>query len=85
MSFICWFRVIRVLFCVSWIFIAEEVDRVTYKGSGDTTTFDVQTLFEAFLNMSLRCACFIDALFPWNKQNFHSWDYAPQVPDYHNS
>jgi hypothetical protein len=28
LSFICWLRVIMVLFCVFWAFIAEEVDGV---------------------------------------------------------
>ena len=44
------------------VFIAKEVDGVGDKGSGDTTTGVVQTL-EAFLNMSLRFACFIDEVF----------------------
>jgi len=33
---ICWFRVIRALFSVSGVFIAEEVDGVRGKGSGNT-------------------------------------------------
>ena len=37
----------------SGVFIAEEVDGVGDKGSGGTTTVDVWTLLEAFLNMSL--------------------------------
>jgi hypothetical protein len=49
---------------LSGVFTAEEVDGVGDKGLGDTTTVDVQTHLEAFLNMSLRSACFIDeALF----------------------
>jgi hypothetical protein len=43
--------------------IAEAVDGVRDKGSGDSTTVDVQTLKEAFLNISLRSACFIDEAF----------------------
>ena len=40
----------------SGVFIAEEVDGVGDKGSGDTTVVDVQTVLEAFLNMSLKSA-----------------------------
>jgi hypothetical protein len=32
----------------SGVFTADEVDRARDKGSGDTTTVDVQTLLEAF-------------------------------------
>jgi hypothetical protein len=46
------------------VFIAEEVDGVQDKGSGETTTAEVQTLLEPSLNLSLRSACFTDkALF----------------------
>jgi hypothetical protein len=45
------------------VYIAEEVDGVRDKVSGNTTTVDVQTLLEAFLNMSLRSAFFIDEAF----------------------
>jgi hypothetical protein len=58
-------RVIRVLCCVLDIFIAEVVYGVGDSKSGDTTTVDVQTLLEAFLNMSLRHAYFIDEAFFW--------------------
>ena len=34
--------------------IAEEVGGAGEKGSGDTTTVDIQILLEAFLSMSLR-------------------------------
>jgi hypothetical protein len=37
----------------SGVFIAEEVQGVGYKASGDTTTVSVQTLLEAFLKMFL--------------------------------
>jgi hypothetical protein len=37
-----------------------EVDGVGNKGSGGTTAADLQTLLQAFLNMSLRAACFTD-------------------------
>jgi hypothetical protein len=44
------------------------VDGVGDKGSGNTTTVDVQTLLESFLNMSLlRSACFIDEAFSCKK------------------
>jgi len=45
----------------SRVYIAEEADGVGDKGSGDTTTVDVQTL-EDLLKMSLRSACFIDSM-----------------------
>jgi hypothetical protein len=37
------------------------------RGSGDVTTVDVQSLLEAFLNMSVRCGCFIDKALFWQK------------------
>jgi hypothetical protein len=43
----------------SGVFIAEEVDGVGDKGTGDTTVVDLQSVLEAFLNMSLKSACFI--------------------------
>ena len=46
------------------VFIAGEVG-VGHKGSGDTTTVDVQTFLKAFFDMFLRSACFIDAAFFW--------------------
>jgi hypothetical protein len=48
-------------------FIAEEVDGVREKVSGDTTTADVQTHLEAFLNLSVRSTCFTDEAFYWQK------------------
>jgi hypothetical protein len=47
----------------SGVFIAQKVDGVGGNGSEDTTMFDVQTLLEAFLNMSPRSACFTDEAF----------------------
>ena len=58
---------IRVLLCVSRVFRVEEVDGVGESGSGDTTTVDVQKHLGAFLNMSLRSACFLDEVFFWWK------------------
>jgi hypothetical protein len=64
----------------------EEVDGAGGKWSGDTTTVDVQTPLEVFLNMSLRSAGFTDGACllasppPVKNQNFWSWDY--QVLDY---
>jgi hypothetical protein len=43
------------------VFRVEEVDGVGDQWSGDTATVDIQTLLEAFLNMSLRFAYWIDA------------------------
>ena len=80
-SFICWFGVIRVLFCVLWSLHSwrsqwsgtryQEIPQQLYKH-----------LWGAFLNMSLRYACFIDGTFCGNKQNFWPWDYSPTMPDY---
>jgi len=66
----------------SRVYIAEEADGVGDKGSGDTTTVDVQTL-EDLLKMSLRSACFIDSIPPppSKRQNIQFWDYSPQVPE----
>jgi hypothetical protein len=52
------------------------------KGSGDTSTIDVQTLLEALLKTSMRSACFTDEAFSGKKQNNWSWDYCLQVTDY---
>ena len=52
-----------VLFVFSGVFIAEEVDEVGDMGSGETTAVDLQTILGAFLNMSLKSACFIDDAF----------------------
>jgi hypothetical protein len=79
-SIIFWLRVIRVLF--AGVFIAAVVDAVGYRASGDTVMVHVQTHYEAFVNMSIRSACFIDAAFFCEKQSFLSWVYSPQVSDY---
>jgi hypothetical protein len=49
----------------SGVFIAEEVDGVGDKMSGDITMIHVQTLLKAFLNMLLRSAGSIDDAFFW--------------------
>jgi len=55
-SFLCRFSVITGSSSViSGVFTAEEVDGVGDKGSGYTTMFDVQTLLETFLKMTLIC------------------------------
>jgi hypothetical protein len=46
----------------SGVIIAEEVDGVRDKGSGNTTIVGVQTLSDAILNLS---ACFTDEAFFW--------------------
>jgi hypothetical protein len=46
--------------CFSGVPKAEEVDGVGNKGSEDTTMVGVQALLKAFLNISLRSACFSD-------------------------
>lgn len=45
------------------VLIAEEVDRVGDKRSGDTTIVDLQIFMKAFLNMSIVSACFFDEAF----------------------
>jgi hypothetical protein len=44
-------------------FIAEEVDGIGVKKSGNTITVDIKTNLEGFLNMSLRFACLTDKAF----------------------
>jgi hypothetical protein len=56
----------------SGVFIADKVYRVRDKGPGDTTMVDGKKFLEAFLNMSLRSACFTDPLCFGKKQNFQS-------------
>jgi hypothetical protein len=51
----------------SGFFIGEESDGLVDKGSECVTVVDIQTLLEAFLNMPLRSACFIDEGFLWKK------------------
>ena len=65
----------------SGVFIAEKVDGVGEKRSGDIKTVYVQTLLEAFLNMCMRSVLLM-MLFTGIKQNFQSCDYSPQVLDY---
>jgi hypothetical protein len=48
MSFGCWFRVSGALcFCFLRVFIAEEVDGIADKGSGNNTLVDVRILMKA--------------------------------------
>jgi hypothetical protein len=49
------------------LFIAEKIDAVGDKTSGDTTTDDVQTLLEPFSNLPPKSACFITEAFFWYK------------------
>ena len=46
----------------------------------DSTMTNVQTLLKAFLDMSLRSACFIDENFSCKK---NSWDHSFHVTNYH--
>jgi hypothetical protein len=47
------------------------MDGVGDKGSGQTIIVDIQTLFGAIMNMSLRSACFADEVsFLGKKQNY---------------
>jgi len=55
----------------SGVSIAKEIDGVGDKGSGQSRIVDVQTLFGAIMNMSLRSACFTDEVsFLGKKQNY---------------
>jgi hypothetical protein len=64
-SFLCWFRGIRVLFCVSGVLIAAEFDGVGDKWSVDTTAVDVQVqaLSGGLFQHVLRSASFYDGTF----------------------
>ena len=79
---ICRFRVIRVLFCVSGIFIPEEVDGPRDKWSGDTTTVNVDTFGGHSEHFPEICMFNWWAFLSGGKQNFRSWGYYPQVSDY---
>lgn len=63
------------------VFLAEEVDRLEDKGSGDITIFDFQKLLEAFLSVSLRSACSVHGKF-LVEHTFKFWDHFPQALDY---
>jgi hypothetical protein len=80
-SFISWFRVIRVHFCVSWSLHTCLNFGVGDKGSEYTIKVNIQALLKAFLNMPLRSACFTHTAFSGKKWNFLSWDCS-QVLDY---
>ena len=56
----------------SELFMADEVNRVRDNGSEDTTMVDGQNFLKAFLNMSLRSACFTDTFSSGKKQSFQS-------------
>jgi hypothetical protein len=64
----------------SAVFIAQEVDGVEDKGSGDTTKVDVQTHLEALSNMSL-ISVSLQKLFSGKKQDSQSCDSSPLAPD----
>lgn len=51
----------------SGVLIADKVDGVGDHGWGGTTIVHVQTLLEAFLNISLRSVHFIKEVFLWQK------------------
>jgi hypothetical protein len=72
----------KVLLFVFLVFIAKDIHGVQYKGSGDSTTVDAQTLLEAFLNKSLRSIRFTEEQFSGtSKTSSLAWDYSPQVLD----
>lgn len=49
--------------------------------SGNNTTIDLETPFEAILNMSLRFTSFFNETLSGKKKDFHSWGYSYQVLD----
>jgi len=51
----------------SLVFIAQEVVGVEDKGSSNITKVEVQTLWEALLNMPLISTCFTEEAFPGRK------------------
>ena len=55
--------------CILESCVAEEVDGVGDKGSGNTAMVEMRTFLEAFLNIFLPSACFIDNFFFGTKQN----------------
>jgi hypothetical protein len=63
------------------VYLAEEVDRLGDKGSGDITIFDLHALVEAFLNVFLRSACSVHGNF-LVEHAFQFWDHSPPVLDY---
>lgn len=56
-----------------------EGDGIGDKGSGDNTTVDAETFYEAFGHISEIYLC--KTAFPWQKAKFLVLDYT-QVPDY---
>lgn len=62
----------------SSVFLAEEVDGVGDKESGNTTIVDVQTLLKDFLNMSVSFMKILSC----EKQNLRFWNYSPKVLDF---
>jgi len=82
-SFTCWFEAIRTLFCVFWShhsFIAKDIAGVGHKESGDTKQL-IYTLGGHFEHVPEICLSMMTH-FAGKKQNFWSWDYSTQVPDY---
>jgi hypothetical protein len=55
---------------VCGVFTDEEVDGVGDKESGDTTTVDIHTLLEAFLNSPWDLPASLKKLFSGKKRNF---------------
>ena len=79
-SFICWFRVIRVLFCVFWSLHSWR--RWSRKwGSGDIAMVDIQTFQRAIFEC---IPVSLLTLFSGKEHNSQSWDYSPQALDYRN-
>jgi hypothetical protein len=58
-----WAAQVRGVFHLDIFYIAEEDDGTEVTGSRNTTTVDIETHFDALLNMSLTFACFIDKAF----------------------
>ena len=57
----------------SGVIVAKGGGGIGDEVSGDTTTFDVQTILEAFLDMSERPVRYADEVFSGKKRNFLAW------------
>ena len=63
---------------LSGILVAAEIGGREDKGSGNTTTVDVQSLLKTILNISLRLSSFIDgSLFLVKRKTSSLWTTTP--------
>lgn len=74
---ICWFRAIRVIYCVFAVFKANEADRVWDKGSNYTTMVDiVSQSWRPFWTDLWDLPVSLTKLLASKKQNLRSWNYS---------